>query len=66
MNINDELLTVREIIDGMRVSKPTVYRWIKTKGLPIVKIGKVIRIRREDFEKWIEERNEYKDAERSE
>jgi excisionase family DNA binding protein len=66
MDTNDDLLTIRDIIDIMSVTRMTVYRWIATKGLPAVKIGKTIRINRVAFEKWLEERNEYKDAERSE
>jgi len=67
MDTNDDLLTIGDIIDIVRVTRRTIYRWIATKGLPAVKIGKTIRINRVAFEKWLEERNEYKStAERSE
>src|SRR5262245_56263037 len=46
-----ELLTVRETSDLLRVSPVTVRRYIAARKLPAVRVGKGVRIRREDAER---------------
>jgi excisionase family DNA binding protein len=43
-------LTIREVGDLLRVSERTVRRWVGTGDLPAVKIGRSVRIRREDID----------------
>jgi excisionase family DNA binding protein len=62
----EDLLTVKEIVEYCRVNKFTVYNWIKKEGLPIVRLGRIIRIRRTDFDEWIKKQNPKDNAERSE
>lgn len=35
----EELLTVREAAAALRVSKPTIYRWIAAGDLPAIRYG---------------------------
>lgn len=46
-------ITVKEICQSLKVKKLTVYRWIKAGKLKAVKIGKGFRVRKEDFENFI-------------
>ena len=46
-------ITVKEIYQSLKVKKLTVYRWIKAGKLKAVKIGKGFRIKKEDFENFI-------------
>jgi excisionase family DNA binding protein len=58
MNENSEgrtLLTIPEVAEEMRVSHRTVFRWMSEGLLQVVRIGKVTRIRREDFDAFLEE-----------
>ena len=45
-----EFLTVREAADLLRVSRPTIWRWIDAGRLPAVRLGpRSIRVRRADL-----------------
>ena len=43
-------LTPEEVADLLRVSRRTVYNWLRAGELPALRIGKTWRIRREDIE----------------
>ncbi len=43
-------LTPEEVADLLRVSRRTVYNWLRAGQLPAIRIGKVWRIRREDID----------------
>lgn len=46
----DELYTVAEAAAELRVSKPTIWRWIRAGRLPVRRVGqRVVRIRRRDL-----------------
>ncbi len=49
-------LTVEEIADDLRVHVSTVRDWIKQKKLKAAKFGRDYRIRRTDYEEFIEQR----------
>ena len=45
-----EYLTIREVKDLLQVSERTVRRWITLGALPALKIGRSVRVRREDID----------------
>lgn len=47
-------LTVQEAADEMGIARSTLYMWIREKVLPVLKIRRTIRIRREDLEKLLQ------------
>jgi excisionase family DNA binding protein len=47
---DDELLTVDEVADQLRVSKKTILRWINAKILPAIKLEKEYRVVKSDLE----------------
>ncbi len=49
----EEWLTLDEIAEELRVSVETVRRWIRTKQLKALSIGRGYRIRRKDFEDFL-------------
>ncbi|HEX2029621.1 MAG TPA: helix-turn-helix domain-containing protein [Nitriliruptorales bacterium] len=49
----DELLTVAEVADMLRVSTMTVYRLIRTGEIPAVRVGRNYRVRRADLEQYL-------------
>jgi excisionase family DNA binding protein len=53
---SDELLSVEEVGEILKLSRSTVQRWCHKRELPAVKMGKAYRIRRKDLDKWYEDR----------
>jgi excisionase family DNA binding protein len=47
-----ELMTVKEVMVYLKLSRATIQRWCHTGALPAVKIGKEFRIRRGDLDRW--------------
>ena len=51
-----EWLTLRGAAQYLRLSPNTIRAWIRTRGLPAVKLsGTVIRIRRDKLDAWVEQ-----------
>jgi excisionase family DNA binding protein len=46
----DEILTVQEVADYLKVSRTTVWRWCSTGKLPAFKIGRGWRVRWADVQ----------------
>ena len=55
--VGDRLLTVGEVAATMRVSNMTVYRLIKNRDLPALRVGKNYRIRESDVEVYLSDRS---------
>ena len=49
-------MSVDDITKILRISKGTAQRWCRDRRLPAAKIGKSYRIRKEDLDKWYEEK----------
>jgi len=52
----EELLTVEELGDKLKVSKATVYRWVHYDFIPRIKLGGVVRFREESVRRWLSAR----------
>jgi excisionase family DNA binding protein len=48
-------VTVRETCTLLKVSRQTVYEWMKSGNLKAVKAGRLVRIRAEDLESFLKE-----------
>lgn len=49
-----EYLTPKDIEQKLKLSHSTVSKLIHTKGFPMVKIGRNIRVKAEDLEQWLD------------
>lgn len=49
------LLTVQEAAEITRAAPSTIYRWAETGQLPSIKVGRLLRFRREDLVRWIDD-----------
>lgn len=49
----NEVLTLTEVENALRMSRSTLYRLIRNGGLPTVKIGRLVRVRREALDELI-------------
>ena len=52
------LLTIEQVGDLLQVSEKTVRRWMLSKRLPHVRLGRVVRFRQDELLRWIEARKE--------
>jgi excisionase family DNA binding protein len=50
------LLTVAQAADLLAVSRPTIYRLVRSAGLPAVRPSGDLRFREEDIAQWLEDR----------
>lgn len=49
----EDILTVREVADYLKVTERTLYRLVQDRKLPAFKVGNSWRFRRQDLERWI-------------
>lgn len=52
-NSNEEIMTIREAAEYLKVSVPTVRKMIAEKEIPFFQRGQVIRLNRSDIQKWM-------------
>lgn len=56
MTTSDELMTAKDVAAWARVHVLTLYRWCsRGLGPRAVRLGGVLRFRRKDVERWLEE-----------
>ena len=57
--MNDEILTIEEAAQLLKVNPETIRRWIRRGELPVIKRGNVVRIRKSTLlEEQVEEQSE--------
>lgn len=49
-----QLLTAKEAAEFLCLSENTIRQWIWQRRLPVVRLGRAVRLRREDLEQLIE------------
>ena len=54
-NINDRLLTADELVEFLHVSKATAYNMMQRGEIPSVRMGRLVRVRLGDLERFIRE-----------
>jgi len=52
-NEKEEIMTIREAADYLKVSIPTVRSMIETKEIPFFKRGQIIRLNSSDVKAWM-------------
>jgi len=50
----EKLLTPQEIAEVLGVQPSTIYQWTHQGYIPYIKIGKFVRFKEKDVEKWVE------------
>ncbi|MDR3284812.1 MAG: PTS sugar transporter subunit IIA [Treponema sp.] len=54
--MDDDILTIEEVAQYLRVSERTVYEWAQKGDIPSGKIGTVWRFKKSEIERWVNER----------
>jgi len=52
----NELMTIKEVADFLRISTISAYSWVRDGKLPAIRIGKEWRVRSRDLDEWLEGR----------
>jgi excisionase family DNA binding protein len=52
--MNEQILTLKEVAEYLKLTEKTAYRLAADKKLPGFKVGGSWRFKKEDLEKWIE------------
>jgi len=56
----EKLLTIKELAKYLDIHKITLYRWVKQKKIPAVKIGKLWRFKKDKIDAWFEKQENKK------
>lgn len=51
----DELLTLEELAQYLKISKPTLYKMVENDRIPALKIANQWRFKKEDIDRWLEQ-----------
>ena len=51
--MDDRWLSIDEISKYLGVSSDTVYRWIDKQGMPVYRIGRLWKFKKEDVDTWV-------------
>jgi len=53
-----QLLNTKEAAEFLGISKNTLYEWIIQKKIPHIKVGRLVKFRREDLKEWLKKRTQ--------
>jgi excisionase family DNA binding protein len=48
-----ELMTATELAEYLRISKASVYRLVRQKQIPVSKVGRQLRFRKDTVDVWL-------------
>jgi excisionase family DNA binding protein len=52
----ERLLTLREVAEILRASPTTLRIWASKRKIPIIKVGRMVRVSPQELEKWLRTR----------
>ncbi len=53
----DVYLTVKEVMEILKVSRTAVNNWMSSGKLKFYKVGRLVRVKEDDLEKFIQDQN---------
>jgi excisionase family DNA binding protein len=53
-----DVLTTTQVAEWLQVAESTIRKWVHYRFIPYVKLGRCVRFRGEEIEKWLDERAE--------
>lgn len=56
---HDQILTIKEAAEYLKVSVPTIRNMIASKEIPFFQRGQVIRLNRRDVKEWLRNNSNY-------
>ncbi len=52
--VNSGLMTIEDLADYLKVSRRTIYEWLKTRKIPALKLVGQWRFRKDKIDAWLE------------
>jgi excisionase family DNA binding protein len=52
--LKNELMTIEDLADYLKVTRRTIYEWLKHKRIPAVKLVGQWRFRKDKIDEWLE------------
>jgi len=52
----DKLLTIDDLARILNVKKSTIYQWVHMRLIPYIKVGRFVRFREKDIQRWLKSR----------
>lgn len=52
---DDEYMTVAEVAGNLKLNQQTIRNWIDRGELPVVRVGRRVRIKRSDYDRYVQE-----------
>lgn len=49
----DRLMTVKDLTEYLQLSQSSIYQLIRKSSIPVMKIGRQWRFRKEEIDKWL-------------
>jgi len=49
----EKLLTIQQVAEVTGVSVHTLYQWVNMRRIPFVRLGRALRFKEKDIEKWV-------------
>ena len=60
MTINNDIMTMKELADYLKIAEKTAYRFASEKKVPGFKVGNAWRFRKSEVDNWIKKQEETK------
>jgi len=57
--INSSLMTITELASYLKVTRRTIYEWLKCKKIPAVKLVGQWRFKKDKIDEWLQEHSEF-------
>ncbi len=51
----EELLSIRDVSRLLKIKESTLRAWIFQKRIPCIRLGRLVRFRKPELERWLEE-----------
>jgi excisionase family DNA binding protein len=51
--VDDRWRSVQEIAEYLGVSTDSVYRWVEQRGLPVHRVGRLLRFKCSEVDEWV-------------
>jgi excisionase family DNA binding protein len=56
--VDDRWRSVQEIAEYLGVSTDSVYRWVEQRGLPVHRVGRLLRFKCSEVDEWVHRQDE--------
>ena len=53
----EDLISIHEVSDKLKVKESTLRAWVFQRRIPCVRVGRLVRFRLTDLEKWLNQAN---------